>query len=945
MRSRVLVGSALASVLFVAVWLGGDGAREGRSKLPVAPMGRLVAEPRGEAGVALWAGPEAGAVESAAGSGEAGLVDKRQRRLMANATRIQMMATRGGATPHAAREGAEVILPLGDGARLIGVVNRVADEEGGTRVVSGHLSDGGVFALTSAADVVTEGLILPASGETVYRVAAAGNGAVLLAEVPRGDVLCATLPRPPANRSGAAAHRSTAALATAESVVVPILNSLPDVEAVMFLDFDGESVNDPVWNGGATIEAASSGLSEAEIRRAWRMVAEDYRAFRVNITTDPARYAAARPKQRMRCIITPTRAWYGEVGGVALVYSWKDAGMGPFAGNVPCWVFSEPGVMTAEDVALAVSHEIGHTLGLYHDGLRNEDGITPPEGDYYAGHGAGQTAWGPIMGAPYGKPLIQWSRGDYAVGLRVANNPEDDIALIANIENHVGFVSERRGESLANAERLAVEADGVTVDHRGVITRAGAEAWLVFATGAGEVSLGLAPEHPDVADATNLDGALTLTRLDGTVLASVDTVGTRFPVLGASLAAGIYVLRVKSVGEGSPTNGGYSDYGSIGGYRIVGNVNAPVGVAPRIVGPESVIGRVGESFSYTVEVAGDTLTYTAGNLPPGLSLVADGVIVGVPEQAGVWNVTLRATNSVASSERTMPFVIGGATLAQTLDAPTLEFHTGGGREWIMVASLDAPVGGAAARTGELLDEKTDTWIETTVKGPARLRWLWRVSSEKNYDILHCAVDGVTVAAISGELPWMEQSIEIPAGEHTVRWSYDKDDYISEGEDAGWLGHVRLERGFEQWTETAQLVGPAGEAEADPDGDGVPNLLEYGLGLDPRVNDGLGQSVRVVNVLRPSSGGGVADVHLELTFIRPPAIEDVRYVVEVTSDLRTWQRGHAYGPGTDNSAPDLPTMESGRVSLPDGYEEVSVRDRAKIGQSGGARFIRLRIERN
>jgi serralysin len=48
----------------------------------------------------------------------------------------------------------------------------------------------------------------------------------------------------------------------------------------------------------------------------------------------------------------------------------------------------EPEKYTAE----AISHEVGHTLGLSHDGR-----ITPSEG-YYAGHGSGDTGWAPIMG-------------------------------------------------------------------------------------------------------------------------------------------------------------------------------------------------------------------------------------------------------------------------------------------------------------------------------------------------------------------------------------------------------------------------------------------------------------------------------------------------------------------------------------------------------------------
>lgn len=46
-------------------------------------------------------------------------------------------------------------------------------------------------------------------------------------------------------------------------------------------------------------------------------------------------------------------------------------------------------------VAETVSHEIGHNMGLSHDGQKNGD-------EHYEGFGSGATSWGPIMGAGYG---------------------------------------------------------------------------------------------------------------------------------------------------------------------------------------------------------------------------------------------------------------------------------------------------------------------------------------------------------------------------------------------------------------------------------------------------------------------------------------------------------------------------------------------------------------
>src|SRR3712207_7865967 len=51
----------------------------------------------------------------------------------------------------------------------------------------------------------------------------------------------------------------------------------------------------------------------------------------------------------------------------------------------------------AKYTAEAVSHEVGHNLGLHHDG-------TAAEG-YYGGH----NAWAPIMGVGYSRPISQRS--------------------------------------------------------------------------------------------------------------------------------------------------------------------------------------------------------------------------------------------------------------------------------------------------------------------------------------------------------------------------------------------------------------------------------------------------------------------------------------------------------------------------------------------------------
>src|SRR5687768_15613842 len=98
---------------------------------------------------------------------------------------------------------------------------------------------------------------------------------------------------------------------------VPILNSYPSASAAIYLDFDGQYVTGTSWNWGGPINAQPSTLTVSAIQEIFNRVAEDYRPFDINITTDSTVYLNAPFNKRMRVIITPTNNWYGHAGGVA----------------------------------------------------------------------------------------------------------------------------------------------------------------------------------------------------------------------------------------------------------------------------------------------------------------------------------------------------------------------------------------------------------------------------------------------------------------------------------------------------------------------------------------------------------------------------------------------------------------------------------------------------
>ncbi len=116
------------------------------------------------------------------------------------------------------------------------------------------------------------------------------------------------------------------------------------------------------------------------------------------------------------------------------------------------------------------------------------------------------------------------------------------------------------------------------------------------------------------------------------------------------------------------------------------------------------------------------------------------------------------------------------------------------------------------------------------------------------------------------------------------------------------------------------------ATADPDHNGLINLLEYALGGEPEV-------AMDTEPVRPQVS--VVDGHLHVTFRRQPAATDIEYAVMVSNDLATW---HYNGDGTGTYTEEL--AESITLN-DDGTETVTYRDLTPI-PDGGARFISLDI---
>lgn len=70
----------------------------------------------------------------------------------------------------------------------------------------------------------------------------------------------------------------------------------------------------------------------------------------------------------------------------------------------------------------------------------------------------------------------------------------------------------------------------------------------------------------------------------------------------------------------------------------------------------------------------------------------------------------------------------------------------------------------------------------------------KTSCEASWDFLHFLVDGIEVEKWSGEMAWERVAYPLAAGQHELKWIYDKDQYVSAGSDAAYIDYITLPSG-------------------------------------------------------------------------------------------------------------------------------------------------------
>jgi hypothetical protein len=491
----------------------------------------------------------------------------------------------------------------------------------------------------------------------------------------------------------------------------------------------------------------------------------------------------------------------------------------------PALVYHDRAPAGNAGIAYAISHELGHNLGLRHQGTGLALGGDP---GYYGGHGSGATSWAPIMGNGFSRSVAHWARGEY----HNANNKEDAIEIIAG---RLGYRGELGAVTLATAPAITPLASGTATGKlgaTGVIRHSGfSHYYSINPASAGSVTFTLDPaRHSDTG--TIFGGAdlkLELLDADGIVTDSHAPANALNASLTKSLAADKrYYVRVSSEGTGNPDlnpPSGYTAYGSIGQYTLATNLAGappPAGESSLAITPTAKEAEEDEGvFAIDVLCA---KSWTATSNAPWLAIDA-GSASGYGN--GMIIVTHNANNTTAPRRGVVTVTSGTAyrlcEVSQPVRIPfatalnnNLVWESGGNdddgtpidKPWT-TQTLVTHDGKHAARSGIIFgvthrnaepysETGQSTWLQTTVTGKGTLNFWWKVDSEAEDsnedgtwgDICYFYINGLEEARSSGKKDWASRSFEIDTtGTHTLKWVYHKDPYLSVGADAAWLDEV------------------------------------------------------------------------------------------------------------------------------------------------------------
>ncbi|BBN82548.1 hypothetical protein PA25_25330 [Pseudoalteromonas sp. A25] len=367
---------------------------------------------------------------------------------------------------------------------------------------------------------------------------------------------------------------------TLPAVDVFKLHSNPNSPNKVFLDFNGGQVSAKAWGSGASYNAMPYDLDgdpttfndaeRARIHEIWTRMADDFAAFDIDVTTEAPEEFNANTGWVLFTKDTDASGSampHQGAGGVAYVNVW---GRSNYAYYQPAFVYyNRLGNGFAPYMAEAGSHELGHNLGLSHDGTSTQS--------YYTGLGndGEPSSWAPIMGVGYYKNVTQWSKGEYPD----ASQTQDDIAII---NDKLGRSADTSGQAASptslyvdstghfSATNREIDPDSIIAENKGSI-QVGDSDWFQFNSGAGPAEFYATPAWDAFTRSSkrgaNLDIGMKLYDSTGALIATSNDLYDTNASIQIDLAEGLHTLEI--YGAAGPYA---SNYASQGHFYLQGKV-------------------------------------------------------------------------------------------------------------------------------------------------------------------------------------------------------------------------------------------------------------------------------------------------------------------------------------------------------------------------------------
>jgi hypothetical protein len=363
------------------------------------------------------------------------------------------------------------------------------------------------------------------------------------------------------------------------------LHSRPNSNNRIYLDFRGGTLSNTWWNLDynnnvkypvltySQFNIGTVSQNNLRIQKIWKGVAEDFAPFDVDITTDPT------TPYNIRCIITNNTSMEifndGDYGGVAFLSVWN-----LYQGAKDCWCFANNSLYLQSAIQ-TISHEVGHTLGLQHQGTNTQD--------YYEGFGD----WGPIMGASFNYFMSQWAyvpSGQTYTGTNTQpSRNQNDLAII---NQNLPYVT----DDYPNTIQLATNTTAITSNSKSIyygnISKNTDIDFFKIQSGSGNITI--IGQSSVINPNLNLELSLYDQNynkiLSGTKNNLNSTITYRVP------SNEIYYIKVDGIGSTY-----YTDYGSMGRYKLTFNLNPieTVQTAEITANKQSIY--KGESVLFTIQ--------------------------------------------------------------------------------------------------------------------------------------------------------------------------------------------------------------------------------------------------------------------------------------------------------------------------------------------------------